>query len=447
MAAARPAFPVGLYATLLLALCWLVLPELLRPVERFLLGVACLPQRWFGTAGAEPAFAAGPTTLARLQELQRSLDARARDHDFGRGRAAVQNLEPLSCRVRAVTRRGSGGDYFKGGGDVPCELLLDRSYDELAGCVDFVTCGDVLLGFLARPGIGAAKTDAPTDPARVLLLNHPQSREVAARIELADAEDLHCVVGPAAKVDPAPLRTTLHDDPYRAASLRTGDAPVRTLALDAAWIGAVPAGLLLGHTRIWGYDTGGDTLTIGLYAAPPLDPRELPQVVLWQSVAGVAAPRPEAVRAFARAVALPDGTGGRWLLSATTALPDGAAVVRDGVCLGLVRGIAFGQGLCTSFAASRHPWSLWLLPDDPELPPQGLFGEVVYADAANAWFHPRVGAPRQVAGFVFTGSNGPHCPPGLLLGHAEPDAARQLLRIAVPERSAGRQVEVVVGDR
>ncbi len=424
---------------LLLALCWLLLPELLRPVERLLLGIACLPQRFIAHASGEPVLAAEAAATA-LHALQEGLDRRSRGHDVDRGRALLPpGLEPLSCRVRAVLRRGGGG--------VPCELQLDRSYQDLAGCVDLVTCGDVLLGFLARPGIGAALADRPEDPARVLLLNHPSSREVAVQVQLQDGGALHCVVGAAAIVDPAPLRTTLHDDPYRAAQMRQDDAAVHTLALDAAWIGAVPKGLLVGHTRIWGYDTGADKVTIGLYVQPPFDPRALPQVVAWQAIAGVASAELVTPRMAARAFALPDGTGGRWLVTAAAAMPDGAAVIQDGVCFGTVRALAFGQALCTSFAASRHAWSLWLLPDDESLPPQGLFGEVVFADVRTAWFRPRNEAQRLLAGFAFTGSNGPHCPGGLLIGRAEPDAVRRLLRITVPVRHGAQPVDVVVGAR
>jgi hypothetical protein len=405
-------------------------------VERLLLGVACLPQRFVAHAGGQPALAAEAHRRDQLLQLQQDLLERSRMHDVDTARALMPaGLEPLLCRVRAVQWRGGGG--------VPCELLLDHSYAELAGCVGLVTSGDQLLGFLARPGVGPADEDRAEDPARVLLLNHPSSREVAAVLPLPEGGSLHCVVGPAAVVDPAPLRTALHDDPYRAAKLQQGGAPVRTHGIDAAWIGAVPAGLLLGHTRVWGYDVAGETLTIGLYVDPPGDPRALPQVVLWQSVEGLAPMAAPVPVVPARAFALPDGGGGRWLLTAEAELSDGAAVVQDGVCLGTVRGVAFGQGLCTSFAASRHPWSLWLLPDDPGAPPLGLWGEVVHADAATAWFRPRAARSPLAAGFVFTGANGPTCPAGLLIGRAEPDVGRDLLRITLPLRTGAQDVVVV----
>ena len=432
----RNAFPVGLYATLLLALCWLLLPEVLRPVERFLLGVACLPQRALSVLGGAPAYALPREHLARLAQLESELRRRSTQNDVERVRPLMPAaLEPMACAVLTASRRGGGG--------VPCELLLDRTYQDLAGCADLVTCGDVLLGFLAQPGIGPAAADLATDPARVLLLNHPDGRQVAASLPLAAGSTLRCVVGPASIVDPAPLRTTLHDDPYRAAAFAEGGVPLRTLALDAPWIGAMPSGLLLGTSRVWGYETGGETLTIGLFVELVHDPRALPQVVLWQSVPGSVPTRLQPERLPARAGPLPDQGGGRWLVQGSRSLPDGAAVVQDGVCLGTLRSVAFGQGLCTPFASSRHAWSLWLLPDDPELAPLGIYGEVVYASGATAWFRERGGFHGGGGGFVFTGSNGADCPPGLLLGRAEPDLARKTWRITVPALHGNQRVEVL----
>ncbi len=438
----RTAFPVGLYAMLLLALCWLLLPELLRPFERTLLGVACLPQRAWSVLSGTPAHASDRVERQRLRlaELEQGLRQRSAVHDIERARSRMHEaLEPVACAVLAAERRGGGG--------MPCELLLDRSYRDLAGCADAVTCGETLLGFLAQPGIGAASADEPDDPARVLLLNHPESRAVAAWIPLREGGQLRCVVTAASVVDPAPLRTALHDDPYRAAKLDESGAEVRTEALDAAWIGSMPAGLLLGKTRVWGYEVGGEALTIGLYVEPVLDFRALPQVVLWQSVPGSVPPRLQSERIPAVATPLPDQSGGRWLVQGSETLPDGAAVVQDGVCLGTLRSVAFGQGLCTPFAASRHAWSLWLLPDAEGAAPFCIYGEVVFAAGSTAWFRPRAKfdpLPAADGGaFVFTGSNGTDCPPGLLLGRAEPDLPRQLWRITVPALSGSQRVEVL----
>jgi hypothetical protein len=422
------AFPLGLYGALLLALCWLLLPALFAPVERLLLGVACLPQRWLAALGGRIAAAgddAAAQRASRCVALRARLRARCWEHDVEPGRALVpMALEPLLCRV--LTAGGTGG------GGLPSELRLDRSYRELAGCADLVTKGDQLLGFLARPGVGIALRDRPDDPARVLLLDHPESRAVPAAVALPDGGELRCVVEAAAAVDPAPLRTALHDDPYRAARLQRDGIPVRTIALEQNWVGTVPQGFGLGRTKVWGYRrTDGETLTIGVYVEPAHDPRALSSVVVWQSVPEAQAIELGPDMATARLQPLAGGRGGRWLLDGTAAVPDGAAVVQDGLCLGRARGVAFGQGLVTSLAASRQPWALLLLPDDETLAPLELFGEVVAADGAVAWFRPRRGAvPAAAGGVLFTGANGVLCPAGLLLGRA--DAAGELLRIATP---------------
>lgn len=420
------AFPVGLYGTLLFALCWLLLPVVFRPLERFLLGVACLPQHVVTSWLGEPALAAASDAHAGLDALRRTLAARRWDTDVAPALPAMPDaLEPLVCRVLTVDRLGGGG--------LPCELRLDRTYAELGGCADFVTKGERLLGFVARPGIGTARDDTPDDPARVLLLNHPDSRPIAAALPLEEAGQLRCVVECAAVVDPAPLRTNLHEDPYRAARLSQSGAAVRTIALGAPWLAALPPDLLLGVTRVWGYDRGGgDVLTIGVYVDLAFDPRALSQVVLWQAVPGSVPPASTVVQRRARLVAVPDGTGSRFLMRTDGEVPDGALVAQGGVCLGAARSIAFGQALVTSFAASRQPWAVLLLPDDPDQPVRELFGEVVFADAAQAWFRPRLGDVPIGAGFVFTGGSGPGSVPGLLLGRAEPEPGRNLLRIVVP---------------
>jgi hypothetical protein len=106
----------------------------------------------------------------RLFELEQGLRVRSASHDVERGRDRMHSaLDPVACAVLSAERRGGGG--------MPCELRLDRSYRDLAGCADVVTCGDALLGFLAQPGIGAAIADTPMDPARVLLLNDDAAPE------------------------------------------------------------------------------------------------------------------------------------------------------------------------------------------------------------------------------------------------------------------------------
>ena len=73
------------------------------------------------------------------------------------------------------------------------------------------------------------------------------------------------------------------------------------------------------------------------------------------------------------------------------------------------------MGLVTSFPASRHRWSLLLLPDGEGVRPRELEGVVVRGEAGRAVVRYR--ADRFVTddlekGYLFTGSNGPHCPAG-----------------------------------
>jgi hypothetical protein len=225
--------------------------------------------------------------------------------------------------------------------------------------------------------------------------------------------------------------------------LRSSGAMVRTLQLSAPWTGALPKGLRLGHSRIWGYERGGEVLSIGVYVEPVFDPRALSQVVLWQTVPGESRPVRPLALAPARLWPLPDGTQGRWLLTSDVNVLDGAAVVQDGICLGTARGVAFGQGLVTSFQSSRHPWALWLLPDDESRPPVGIYGEVVRTEGAVAWFKPREQASIAVAGFVFTGGGQARCPAGLLIGRAEPVSGSDQLRIVVPRRSGSQVVDLI----
>ena len=64
---------------------------------------------------------------------------------------------------------------------------------------------------------------------------------------------------------------------------------------------------------------------------------------------------------------------------------------------------------------------------------------------ADADEEPAAAVP--VAGFVFTGGGQPFCPPGLLIGRAEPVIGGDLLRITTPRRSGSQQVEVVQESR
>jgi hypothetical protein len=443
-----PAFPVGLYGVLLFALCWLTLPAVFAPVERWLLGAVCLPPRvwtaWFGA----PALAAAPADRRTLGELTEDLHRRVRRDDELGTQALRRDHDALHCAVVATSRRGGGG--------LPCELQLDHTHAELADCSDWVTKGEALIGVLVRPGHGPAALDRPQDPARVMLLNHPGARPLYANVELGGGELLRTVVRAAATVDPAALRVDLWDDPYRGARLDRGGLPVRTAALAAD---DPRDGLLLGHTLIWGYPgrDAGQSLTLGVYVVPTIEPRALSHVVVWrpESLPSDAAAAP-AARQLGRAAAvvhdLPGARNGRHLVIADGPVPDQAAVVQDGRFLGTARGLAFGTGLVTSFVASRQRWSLLLLPDDPLLPPRELDARVVATSRNIAWLRwrgaPGPGSERLTSGYLFTGSNGLHCPAGLWIGRAQPDPQEpDLLQIVTPIEPGPQPCEVLGGTR
>lgn len=441
------AFPVGLYGMLLFALCWLTLPAVFAPLERWGLGlVSLVPELVLQWRGA-PVHAAEPAVAARLQELMADLDERTARHDIGSAaRFVPAGWEPVHCAVlRAEGRRGGGGE--------PCELLLDHSYAELAGSSIFVTKADVLLGYLLQPGDALAGDDEPGDPARIVLLNHRGARPVMGETTRASGGALQMVVGPAAPADPAPLRVDLWDNPYAGSRLRHGGQAVHVVP-SARDDEQPPPGLWLGRTRIWGYDRDGeqDPLTIGVFVATPFEPRSLSHVVVWRKT-GVGAAQPplrdRLRRVPARLWELPGEAGRRYLLSADAHVPGDAAVVHAGLCLGTTRGLAFGNALVTSFLGSRRRWNLILLPSEVAARPRELHAEVVSADAGVALLRCEGDTydgygERLPRGHLFTGSNGLGCPAGLFLGNAEPGNAPGELQVTVPVESGPLDVEVLV---
>lgn len=453
--------PPGLYALLLIALCALTVPELARPLERYLVGSACFLPRWFCSELALPA---GPTAYQQLQQ-QEQAELRQRVAQLGaevRGRLREQDLrtpagwvhsqfDPVWCSVVACEpRRGGGGE--------PCELVLDRSFGELADCSEWVSKGEVLLGTLLRPPVQAdaeANAAALAAPARVQLLNHPAARAYAAVIELPDAARLRLVVRPAAIADPAPLRVELWDDPYRSASLERGGHAVRTLAIPGVE-NQPEAGWLLGRTRIWGYETptGDRLMTIGVYVVPPTEPRAISHVVVWRPrTAPALVPQAVPLRNPARLWPLPGHRTGRSLVAAAAGVSDGAAVLVDGVIVGTAQPQAFGMALVSTFAASRQPWSLVLMPEDRTLRTRELVGRflgIVDGVLQFAW-RGEVAAGEGLwlpSGLLFTGSNGPHCPAGLLLGRARPHAQHaDRIEVHLPAPSSLGEVQLLRGSR
>lgn len=441
------AFPVGLYGMLLLALCWLTLPGVFAPIERHLVGATCLGLRAVAACVGVPVQAA-----ARPQDgaLAAALAERIRVHAAPAATAWVPDAVPVHCAVVGVGRVGGGGQ--------PAELVLDHSYAELAGCSEIVTKGNAYVGTLQVPGVGITEKDGPDDFARVVLPNHPKARALHAECTLSDGSSLQFVVRGAAIVDAAPLRVDLWSDPWRGSRLDRPGLSVFTRALPGS-SSPVPAGLVLGTTRIWGYSAvdGQGDLTLGVFVVPAIAPQALSHVVVWRGApAGAALDRPDVppARALLRVAGvlheLPGAVHGRFLLATEAAVPDGAAVLHEGRFLGSTRGLAFGSALVTSFAASRQRWNLLALPDaDGERPVEfvgrivGQVGEQVEILRLCA-MGPN-DRERFVAGWLFTGSNGLSCPAGLVIGRLVPhplDPERALLQ--VPPQRGSRVVELLV---
>jgi len=452
MAKKSAAFPVGLYAMLLFALAWLTLPRVFAPIERWTVGSACLVPRvasaWFGS----PALAADRESLAQINELSTNLLKRVEQHDFaGAGASMSAGDRQLRCGVLSIGRRGGAG--------LPSELLLDHTYRELAGCREIVTKGDVLLGFLMKPGVGRAVDDTLDDPARVMLCNHREAPRLYAMLKNSDGSQLRMVVEPASTVDPAALRVDFWDDPYRAAALKETQQSIYTLPVEYGKE-RVPGGLLVGRTRRWGYEGEADEapLTIGMFVTPAVDARALSHVVVWRAgdqQRSFSAP-PSSLRSPRRARAtvydLPGATHGRHLLVCNEHVPDGAAVVQDGLFLGTARGLSFGAGLVTSFVASRQAWNLLVMPEGEGGAPIELHARVERAVGSVAWLRlsgvPLERLARMGRSYLFTGSNGQHCPAGLWIGLAEPAAEGfNVLKVTVPGATGTRLAEVFVGEK
>jgi hypothetical protein len=438
---AQRAFPVGLYGLLLGALCWLAVPELTAPLERAALGLVGFSVLADAELCGSEVRAATAADTAAVASLCQKLDERLRCAAEAGARALMPGFEPVLCRAVAVGHSRSDPTPQPRGGGLPGEVQLEYSYAELHGCARLVTWGESLVGFLCTPGEGAAWQDRPADRARVVLLNHPQAPSLPASMAAGEAVPLRCLVDAAAAVDPAPLRTLLWDDPYRASQLVRSGEEVRTLALARPTPTSVPFDLLLGHARVWGYEREGVTLPIGVYVEPDVDFRALSHVVLW-SQQGRDVPVPASHRLVpAQLWPLPGSDGHRFHLRAAAVVPDGAAVVRSGICIGTARALAFGQATVTSFVLTARPWSLLLLPDDPALPPRELYAHVTPGTGNEAWLRCRTGE-HTGAGYLFTGGNGPHCPAGLLLGRAEPQPEPGLMRVWLAD--AGGPAAVVV---
>lgn len=432
-------FPVGLYATLLGALCWLAVPGLTRPVEGGVLAAAALPLQGYAAALGVLGSPEDGAVMREI-ELYEELGRRQELVAVGGARQWVPtDLQPVHCRV--LSRGGRGG-----GGGAASELILDRSYRELSDCTGWVTFGDGLVGFLAAVGRGPAADDEWEDRARVLLLNHPRSPSVPAFLEDPDLGRLRFSVEAAGSVDRWPLRTRFHEDPYRAVRLGRRDAEVFTDRLQQSVFEVdVPPGLRLGRSRLWGYEG----LPIGVFVEPepPLD--EVASVVLWRRNAAVPSrlrqPFEVGAASPVRLLQVPTAGGSRYYVDGIHGeLPDGAALV-DGVrLLGRVHGFAFGTGLGEPFGLLGQRWDVIVLPDDRSQPPRTAVVTVAAAAEGLLELHADGGLPESV-GHLFTGVNGRHCPAGLYLGpvRSEPGRPRVLqLRWVGVDKRRGQGVYV-----
>ncbi|MEZ5963491.1 MAG: hypothetical protein R3F56_06565 [Planctomycetota bacterium] len=414
--------PRALFALLLAAAALILLPRWAEAILGPARWLMCLPLR----ALPAPALAGAGTSLPMVDEA-----ALARlDHAaLSGGRTVVaDDSVPLLCRVLERRLPGAAG--------LPSLLVLDRTWDEIAGNAGIVTRDDCLIGVVGEPTDLEDKTLGGQAIVRCL---HAAPRGAAPVRLLARTsvrgEGMRLVVEPASRIDPWPLRVPLLEDPYLAARLDTAGEPVFTCPRITEGL-VVPDGLLLGSLRVWGYaDSEGTVLPVGYFVSPACDVRALSTVVVWRrrtaAPARVAASAP--LRTFAaRALALPP-SGERLYLTRTGAgLRKGAAVLgRDGNFYGVVVESGPGDGVAASFRTPGRAWTLLLVRDDGGAPVE-CHGRVRSAAGARIDLE-LTSAIASVTGSVLTGGNGMACPPGLRVGRiADVAAGGTLLRVERP---------------
>ena len=440
-------FPVGLYATLLVGLVGITVPELVAPAEVAARTVVTLPLRAYAILFNEhPALAAtGESTFG--DEL---FAAQAKAALAGaKGPNGPSRYVPIVCRVRARRGRPSGPVD---------ELVLDCRPDVARGCAPLVTAGRGLLGFLDP---GTPKDPGGTvrvrllhyrerfcDPRRALRVGSPhRPLRIAAKVECREAlarGDLHFLVEPARRNDRWPLRCTMLDDAYLASRLRHSGDIVTTIADPEH--PSVPAGLHVGRLMIWGYPQRD--IPVGLFVEPVAAPEAISCVVLWRkdseppvSATALARLRPDRAGRFVPVLLSsfpgPRPARRRWVVTsaAGTPLPEGAALVDRGRLLGLLHKPWSGQSLVTPFAGSGRTWSFLLLPASGTNDGKAI--ELVGKVSGRA-FDGRVRVRRiapdspfsVVAGDLYTGANGPHCPAGLRIGPVQPLGRDLLVTLA-----------------
>ena len=167
-----------------------------------------------------------------------------------------------------------------------------------------------------------------------------------------------------------------------------------------------------------------------LFVRPRHDRRGISAVVLWPE--GTGPPGKSVGEATGRLVAVqltkfpaPRPARERWLVTCVsgTTLPDGAALVDGQQFLGRLRRPWSGQSLVTPLAASGRAWAFSLLTGEARV--LDLVARMA-GRQADGQLRLEILAPRdlppgaRLAGELFTGANGPHCPAGFRVGTLSP---------------------------
>lgn len=358
----EPAFPIPLWASLLVGLLALTQSAATARLEALGGQLVSLPLR--AVSGLQPRVVEG-ASRELLRDAARRAQSRlqARRDDAARRRPASLSPTLDAVPIAVVERRGSS-PHGEG------ELVLDVARADLVDLEPYVTVGDELVGFLAERAV-----DGEDDPlrglARVELLHHRERGRLPRRVPcVIRTASLAFLVEPAADVDRWPLRAVLLDDPYRAAALDGLDAEVHSSGLVDDPLGPLPAGLRIGHLRVFGYRGGDDrVLPIALHVEPLRRAGAIATVTLWRRSAGSAPTPALAIEAIAvRLLRLPVPAAGRERYLATSAslltpLRRGAAVVDGERCLGTCEEAGLGYAIVAPFGQPGRRWSLCFVPD------------------------------------------------------------------------------------
>ena len=446
-------FPTALYAGLLLALIALWGRKQVLGIEQRLRGFTVWPLRicasWSSEvqAAEEPDEAAQNALAAKGRELVRRLETAAAALPL---EVRPSGYEPLVCRVvehrQAVQEKSSS------------LLVLDVAPAVLAECLPFVTLGANLVGFLetcdGESGVAVAMLHraAERSVARV------GPRRVFAEFPVSGSGPmLRCLVEPARVGEPWLLRCLAIEDPYRASSVTTSGAIVRTAHLDGDLAG-VPAGLVLGELRVRGFETQGRAVPIGLYVRPLLQLSAISAVTLWRQRALGSKSDEAGVRTgfaethVAHPAALmdlpaPPPTNRSWFLSTQGGLrlARGAAVLRHGALAGFVLSSGSGYAIAAPLGAPTRFSVLWMSSTGDAAPIELMASTVAVDGGLVTLAIEGESSDLPTKGSVWTGAIGPHCPAGIPIG--EIVASDQVAKHIRDRTHAGESGALVVLSR